>query len=126
MTASTAAFSLTPGIQVSLASHFVDRRTACQVGCDSPPGARQSVYCRGGRKWPVRPGAQERHGCVTAVFIIERCGAPAVHLPSMTRPSGGHRQWTSRRQMRTSGLVAPTSILPNGGYELPGLAHALD
>lgn len=72
MTASTAAFSLTPGIQVSLASYFVGRRTACQVGRDSLPGARHSVYGKGGRKWLVRPGAQERHGCVTTVFIIER------------------------------------------------------
>jgi hypothetical protein len=42
------------------------------VGRDSLPGARHSVYGKGGRKWPVRPGAQERHDCVTTVFIIER------------------------------------------------------
>jgi hypothetical protein len=82
MTASTAAFSLTPGIQVSLASYFVDRRAACQVGRDSLPGARHSVYGKRGRKWPVRPGAQERYDCVTTVLIIERWEGPAVTCPA--------------------------------------------
>jgi NADPH-dependent ferric siderophore reductase len=92
MTASTAAFSLTPGIQVSLASHSSIDAPRARWAATARPGARQSVYGKGGRKWPIRPGAQERHDCVTTVFIIERRGAPAVHLPSMTGPSGGHRQ----------------------------------
>jgi hypothetical protein len=53
-----------PGIQVSLASYVVERRTACQVGRDS------------------RPGAQDRHDCVTTVFTIVRWGAPAVTCPA--------------------------------------------
>jgi hypothetical protein len=39
------------------------------VGRDSPPGGRQNVYCKGGRNWPVRFTAQERHDCVTTVII---------------------------------------------------------
>ena len=42
---------------------LADRRTACQVGGDSLPGARESVQRKGGRKWLVQPRTQERDDC---------------------------------------------------------------
>jgi hypothetical protein len=92
MTASTAAFSLTPGIQISLASHSpIDAPRAKWAATARRALARASTASAAQSGW-VWPGAQEHHDCVTTVLIIGRWGAPAAQLSSMTGPSGGHRQ----------------------------------
>jgi hypothetical protein len=64
---------------------FVDSCAVCQVGGDTPPGARQSVHGKGCRKWLVQSGTKERDDCVTVVFLIGRQRALTVHPASMTR-----------------------------------------
>jgi hypothetical protein len=89
MTAGTAAFSVIPGTPDLAGQPFADMRTACQVGGDSPPGARQSIHGKGGREWLVQPGTQGRDDCVTAAFLLGWQGTLAAHPPSMARSLAG-------------------------------------